>query len=106
LVRSYPQDARPHEGRAWFLATCPDQKYRDGTNAVLSATQACKLTNWQKVTALCALAAAHAEAGDFANAVLWEKKARELSSAPGSGGKWNPERLVLYQAGKPFRLSR
>jgi hypothetical protein len=106
LVRSYPQDARAHEGRAWLLATCPDQKYRDGTNAVLSASQACKLTNWQKVTALCALAAAHAEAGDFANAVLWEKKAKELSSAPGSGGKWNPERLVLYQAGKPFRLSR
>jgi hypothetical protein len=106
LIRFYPHDARAHEGRAWFLATCPIQDYRDGTSAVASATQACKLTNWKKATALCALAAAHAETGDFANAVLWETKARELSAAPGSDGKWNTERLALYQAGKPFRVSR
>ena len=106
LVHSYPQDARAHEGRAWLLATCPNQNYRDGTSAVASATQACKLTNWKKATALCTLAAAHAETGDFENAVLWETKARELSAAPGSDGKWNTERLALYQAGKPFRVSR
>jgi hypothetical protein len=104
LVRSYPKDARAHECRAWILATCPDENYRDGTSAVASATQACELTTWQRVTALCALAAAYAEAGDFASAVQWENKARELSAAPGWGGKWNAERLALYQAGKPFRL--
>ena len=105
LVRSYPKDARAHQGRAWILATCPDGKYRDGMSAVKSATQACKLTNWQEVSALSTLAAAYAEAGDFPSAVLWEQKAGELSAAPRLGGKRKAERLALYQAGKPFRLS-
>jgi hypothetical protein len=106
LIRSYPKNARAHQGRAWILATCPDGKYRDGTSAVTSATQACRLTNWQEVSALSTLAAAYAEVGDFPSAVLWEQKAGELSAASGLGGKRNAERLALYKAGKPFRLAQ
>jgi hypothetical protein len=106
LVRSYPKNALAHEGRAWILATCPNGKYRDGRSAVTSATQACRLTNWREVSALSTLAAAYAEAGDFPSAVQWEQKARELSAGAGLDGKRQAERLALYQAGKPFRLSR
>jgi len=61
------------------------------------------LTNWKLEWFVSTLAAAYAEAGDFASAVFWEQKALE-SSTPGFG--WDEERLKLYKEGKPFRVPR
>jgi hypothetical protein len=71
-VRLDPRSVSALANRAWIRATCPDARYRDGKTAVESATRACELTGWNDVFPMHALAAACAEAGDFATAVKWE----------------------------------
>jgi len=36
-VRLAPNDASTHEALAWFLATCPEERFRNGSEAVSSA---------------------------------------------------------------------
>ena len=85
----------------WLSATSPDAKYRDGKRAVESATTACALSQWKDPTQLDALAAAYAEAGDFAAAVTWQEKAAAL--APGDQKEDYRSRRELYRGGKPYR---
>jgi tetratricopeptide (TPR) repeat protein len=87
--------------RAWLAATCPDAKYRNGKRAVEDATKACELTGWRDGHLLEVLAAACAEAGDFANAVKWETKAIERI-APGAKAKF-AKHLDFYEHHKPYR---
>jgi tetratricopeptide (TPR) repeat protein len=67
-------------GLAWFLATCPLQKFRDGRRAVELARVACDITQWKQPNCLDTLAAAYAESGDFDEAVQWQTQAVDLSS--------------------------
>ena len=55
-------------------ATCPEEKHRNGQQAVEYATKACELTAWKNAPYLGTLAAAYAEAGDFAKAVQFLDK--------------------------------
>jgi tetratricopeptide (TPR) repeat protein len=96
-----PTDPVAYNSRAVLLATCPDDKHRDGKKAIADATKACELTDWNDAEAIDTLAAACAEAGDFAKAIEWQKKAIELADDDDK-----PElesRLELYEAGKPYR---
>lgn len=100
-IRIDPTLASAYGVRAAFLASCPNARYRNGKKAVESATMACKLTVWKDAQNIAALAAACAEAGDFASAVKWQTKANEL--AVGADViKEGEERLKLYQAKKPY----
>ncbi len=67
----------PYVARAWIWATCPDSRYRDGKQAVESATRACELTGWKSPDELDTLAAAYAESGDFTAAAKWGQQAAE-----------------------------
>jgi hypothetical protein len=101
-ARAYPDLVEPHLECAWVRATCPDASYRDGKRAVASATRACELTSWKDTRALEVLAAACAEAGDYAEAVNWQQKAMALPTNPSFADHLR-DRLDLYRAGKPYR---
>jgi len=88
---------------AWFLATCPDPKFRDGKRAVELATRACEMTGWKGFRHISTLAAAYAESGDFGSAARWEQKSIELTPVQDSLYKPSVERLKLYKSNQAHR---
>jgi TPR repeat protein len=59
------QSANTFNDFAWFLATCPDDAWRNGKEAVRYATKACETTEWKSRNFVGTLAAAYAELGDL-----------------------------------------
>jgi tetratricopeptide (TPR) repeat protein len=100
-IRIDPKFAWAHNNRAWVMATCPDAKYRDGRRAVAAARRACELSVWEQPKHLETLAAAFAEAGDFTEAVKWQKNALEIFQ--GEDAETARRLLKLYEEGKPYR---
>lgn len=88
---------------AWLLATCPEAKFRDGQKAVTLGKKACELTNYKIASQVSALAAAHAEAGDFKAAVEMQKKVMGFPDYMKQFGAAARERLKLYEASQPYR---
>ena len=86
---------------AWFLATCPDEEFRNGELAVEYAELACELTNWKDWSFMESLSAAQAEVGDFAAAIETAKKAQAL--APAQNQSELDERIELFKSDKAFR---
>ena len=100
-IRLDPRFSAPYANIAWLKATCPDDRYRDGKNAIEFATKACGLTAWKSSKTLTTLAAANAETGDFVNAIKWGEKSLDL--APEDERKFAAELLDLYRANMPYR---
>jgi tetratricopeptide (TPR) repeat protein len=95
--------AAAYNGRAWLWATCTDAKFRDAPKAIESARKACELTSGsRKAICLDTLAAAYAEAGDFADAVKAQAEANDLFAGD-EQRKRGGARLILYQEKKPYR---
>lgn len=93
---------------AWILATSPQDKLRNGTEAVKLARQADELSAGRSPRAIDSLAAAYAETGAFDKAVLAARRALTLARSTGRDelAKAIEKRVALYQDGKPFRHSR
>ncbi len=85
---------------ALFRAGCPDARYRDGEKALAAARRAVKLAKGP--SELAALAAAHAELGQFEQAV--RRQAEAVAAAPAEEKGNYGERLKRYREGKPYRL--
>jgi tetratricopeptide (TPR) repeat protein len=93
---------------AWVLATWPEASLRDGSQAVVLAERAVRLSGGREPAILDTLAAAFAEAGRFTEAVDVTKQTLALAR------RQNNRRLVealeariaLYQAKTPFRDTR
>jgi tetratricopeptide (TPR) repeat protein len=92
---------------SWIIATHENEKYRNGEKAVKLAERLCKITQYNQLIALDALAAAYAETGRFDAAVLTVQKALKLAllSGPQELAMGLKERLKLYQAERPYRQS-
>jgi tetratricopeptide (TPR) repeat protein len=88
---------------AWLLATCPDAKVRNGKRAVELARHVCESTGWKSPDCLAVLAAASAEAGDFAAARRWQRKALESPEYTRAGDGKGRRQLGRYEEGKPWR---
>jgi tetratricopeptide (TPR) repeat protein len=90
---------------ARILATCPEEKFRDGKKAWEFAKKAYELKTDSYFQDT--LAAAYAECGDFDEAIRWQKKAMESAQGERSGTekkkKELKDRLQLYEQHKPFR---
>jgi tetratricopeptide (TPR) repeat protein len=97
-----PNSAPASNNFAWLLATCPNEQLRDGKMAVDYASRACELTGWKSAGPLTSLAAAHAECGNFPEAIRCENRAISL----GLGSKYEIDRsrmrLKLYEAGEAY----
>jgi tetratricopeptide (TPR) repeat protein len=102
-VRLDPKDADVLSARAWLRATCPDEKYRDGRAAVRDAKTACELTGWRTAYVVGTLAAAHAEAGEFDQAVEYIKRALGDKQYEKESGETGRKMLKLFEQGKPYR---
>ncbi len=92
-------------GLASVLATADEESLRDGKKAVALADRACALTRYTDAAALAVSAAAHAETGQFPNAVAVAERA--LGSArrveKESLAAWIEQELKRYQQGQPSR---
>lgn len=102
-MNGQPSFIPPCDALARLLATCPDDKARDGKRAVEYATTACERTGWKDPMYLDTLAAAYAEAGQFEEAVRYQTRALEDPTLKGDLRKAARQRLELYRQKKPFR---
>jgi tetratricopeptide (TPR) repeat protein len=88
---------------AWLMATCPEEKYRNGEKAVEMSEKAVRY----RITphTLDALAAAYAESGDFTRAVEVQEAAVYLLTHDWESTQTEDfkKRLETYQAGNPWR---
>jgi len=91
--------------RAHVLATCPDARVRDGRRAIDAAEETRRLAagTMEWVVQAC-LAVAHAEAGNFEQAVKHQRKVVDL--APDEEKPHQRDRLRLFESGKPFHERR
>ena len=100
-----PNSYEAQNSLAWFLATCPDPAFRDGTNAVAIAQKACASSHYEYGWSLATLAAAYVETGDFAQAVKWQKQDLvEMQTNDDYNDAFHAEmrdRLTLYEKGQP-----
>lgn len=94
----------PMSELAWILATHPDPKRRDASEAVRLAERAAERTSRRDPAVLDALAAAYAAAGD------WERATATAGAAVALAGPRAPamaeeigQRLELYRAKQPYR---
>ena len=98
-----PRYADAYHQLALILATCPEKRYRNATQAVELAQKAVELS--PEANFLDTLAAAYAEAGRFGDAIATQKRAITLLNKQGKTDELAEYigRLESYKADKPLR---
>jgi tetratricopeptide (TPR) repeat protein len=102
-----PDDPGLLNNLAWRLATCPEPHADDGVEAVAIAAPLCERVRYGDPTLVDTLAAAHAAAGDYAEAVRLARLAlQQIESVPDAPPALRAEiegRLALYESHRPYR---
>jgi tetratricopeptide (TPR) repeat protein len=110
-----PETVGVYNNLAWMLATCPEARLRNGAEAVASAEAAIGLLSKSfsdappeyVAAAYDTLAAAHAEAGHFPDAITAAEKAMVLmGSAPADRKAGLKAHLDSFKARKPWRSAK
>lgn len=103
-VRLQPEDPTTLNDLAWMLATSKDNRVRDGRRAVTIAMKACKLGGWKNAFSIDTLAAASAEAGNFADAVKYQQLAISTLGTEDRKTELSgmEQRLHQYSTGRAF----
>jgi tetratricopeptide (TPR) repeat protein len=97
-----PDWSDPRNSLAWLLATCPDPSIRDGPRAVEMGRRALQLsTEPGRAGCLDTLAAALAENGEFAEAIVHQREAISLMDDLDRRIRYEG-RLSLYEDGEPY----
>jgi len=109
-INIQPLNYESYNNLAWILSTCPDDKYRDGTRAILMANKALQIVlnsdNKDLLPiAYSTLAAAYAENNIFKNAIEYQSKAIQHAKNTGKGNINKYEaHMQLYIEKKPLRF--
>ncbi len=101
-IRLAPDFVHPHKNLAWLQATCPDETFRDAGAAVQHARRAIDLCEPGDESLFPILAAAHAEAGEFEEAV----RIAEIglpAQLPEDLREAAEHQLSYYRGGTPYR---
>jgi protein O-mannosyl-transferase len=100
-----PTNALVLNNLAWLLATSPEASIRDGRRALDLAQQAQQSSGGTNPAILGTLAAAYAEVGQFAEAVMTARQALKLAENRANTAEVYAlqANLKLYQAGSPCR---
>lgn len=96
-----PQAVDALRTHAWFLATCPDDQFRNGRRALALAASARGLATADDWACQASVAAAYAELGQFDDAVEHAEKAHD--SAPAAQHPKLERFLAAYKAQQPYR---
>jgi tetratricopeptide (TPR) repeat protein len=103
-----PKSAAALVAKASLLATCPDAKRRDGRKAVELAGRVYKdprLPTWELWKSAMALAAGHAECGEYREAVRLAEASLAMLGPHSPHCKEEYEKhLRLFRRGRPLRL--
>src|ERR1043165_8457509 len=100
-MRLTPTLPNSYKNLAWLMATCPEAKFRNGTQAVAYAHHALSMVNEKVVAWFGILAAAYAELGNFDEAVRWQTRC--LDGLPANKKPEQEARLNLFKARQPYR---
>jgi len=99
-IRLDAKHGRAYRNVAWLMATCPEERFRNGQLALEAARKAIEIDGKRDWTYLDALAAAEAACGDYAQAQATVAEAIEL--APPRAQAAVERRRAQYEANRPF----
>ena len=103
-VRRHPWEPAFAIALARLLAAAPDETLRDGARALALAQE---LARNRRTTAVAeTMAMAHAELGQFAGAVEWQRLAMSVAAEAGQSAavRRMSANLARYLAGEPCRI--
>ncbi len=99
---AHPNDPAVLHGLAWLLATCPEPRLRDPTEALRLAQRACAATANRDFASLRSLAAAHARLGHWPEAIAAAEAALKLAESQHPAAAAELRQLLnRYRAHKP-----